>query len=97
MWREPGAGSRLRAVRAWAAEKYSPAGAWARAIETSTGGAGEGAVGLSTYGLTIVSCERGDIRQTPRGIVVYDECEIREELAPEGAAGLDADLEDFAA
>ena len=32
----------------------------------------------SFYGLTIVSCERGDIRQSPNGLIVYDEQERRE-------------------
>ena len=32
----------------------------------------------SFYGLTIVSCERGDIRQSPDGLIIYDEQERRE-------------------
>lgn len=37
------------------------------------------------FGLTIVSCERGDIRQSPEGLYVYDRDGRREvEVAPEG-------------
>ncbi|WP_063062881.1 Gfo/Idh/MocA family protein [Nocardia sienata] len=32
---------------------------------------------LANFGLTIVSCERGDIRQSPDGLVVYGDNEIR--------------------
>ena len=32
----------------------------------------------SFYGLTIVSCERGEIRQSPDGLIIYDEQERRE-------------------
>jgi phthalate 4,5-cis-dihydrodiol dehydrogenase len=34
------------------------------------------------YGLTIVSCERGDIRQSPDGLLIYGDSARREELLP---------------
>lgn len=36
------------------------------------------------FGLTLVSCERGDLRQSPDGLLVYDESGVREiPLSPE--------------
>lgn len=34
------------------------------------------------YGLTVVSCERGDMRQSPDGLLVYGDAGQREELLP---------------
>jgi phthalate 4,5-cis-dihydrodiol dehydrogenase len=41
------------------------------------------------FGLTIVSCERGDIRQSPGGLLVYDEGGRRELPLPAGVSGRD--------
>ena len=43
-----------------------------------------------TYGLIIVSCERGDIRQSPDGLLVYGEDDVREEVLTKGQTGRDA-------
>ena len=41
------------------------------------------------FGLTIVSCERGDIRQTPTGLKVYADRDIHEIQLPQGVSGRD--------
>ena len=48
------------------------------------------------FGLTLVSCERGDIRQSPDGLLVYSE-NGREEIAlPTDKSPRDLVLEEFA-
>ena len=42
------------------------------------------------YGLTVVSCEKGDIRQSADGLFVYGEEERREVALPAGQTGRDA-------
>jgi len=41
------------------------------------------------FGLTIVSCEHGDIRQTPTGLKVYADQDVREIQLPQGVSGRD--------
>jgi phthalate 4,5-cis-dihydrodiol dehydrogenase len=41
------------------------------------------------FGLIIVSCEHGDIRQTPSGLKVYADDDIREIQLPQGVSGRD--------
>jgi phthalate 4,5-cis-dihydrodiol dehydrogenase len=41
------------------------------------------------YGLTVVSCERGDIRQSPEGLLVYGPDEKKEILVEKGTSGRD--------
>lgn len=41
------------------------------------------------YGVTIASCERGDVRQSPKGLLVYTEDERREVELPLGTSGRD--------
>lgn len=47
------------------------------------------------YGLTIVSCERGDIRQSPAGLLVYGDEEVREVPLPGGMDGRDVMVNDL--
>jgi phthalate 4,5-cis-dihydrodiol dehydrogenase len=48
------------------------------------------------FGLTVVSCERGDIRQSPDGLLVYS-AKGREEIAlPKGKTPRDLVIEEFA-
>jgi phthalate 4,5-cis-dihydrodiol dehydrogenase len=47
------------------------------------------------YGLTIVSCEKGDIRQSANGLFIYGEEEQREILLPTGETGRDAVLSEL--
>lgn len=47
------------------------------------------------YGLTLVSCERGDLRQSQRGIFVYQDIGIHEELCPPWGGPLKVELEEF--
>jgi phthalate 4,5-cis-dihydrodiol dehydrogenase len=41
------------------------------------------------FGLIIVSCEHGDVRQTPTGLKVYADRDIRELQLPQGVSGRD--------
>ncbi len=47
------------------------------------------------FGLTLVSCERGDIRQTPDGLCIYGETEQREIALPAGSRGREAEVEEL--
>ncbi|WKL14403.1 Gfo/Idh/MocA family oxidoreductase [Comamonas testosteroni] len=48
-----------------------------------------------TFGLTLVSCERGDIRQSPQGLLVYTEGERREIILPTDRSPRDLVLEEL--
>jgi phthalate 4,5-cis-dihydrodiol dehydrogenase len=47
------------------------------------------------FGFTLVSCERGDIRQTPDGLFIYGEDEKREIALPTGSRGREAEIEEL--
>ena len=47
------------------------------------------------FGLTVVSCEKGDIRQTPDGLRIYGESEQREIALPAGSRGREAEVEEL--
>ena len=47
------------------------------------------------FGFTLVSCERGDIRQTPDGLFIYGENEKREITLPAGRRGREAEIEEL--
>jgi phthalate 4,5-cis-dihydrodiol dehydrogenase len=47
------------------------------------------------FGFTLVSCERGDIRQTPDGLLIYDQNEKREITLPVGSRGREAEIEEL--
>ena len=47
------------------------------------------------FGFTLVSCERGDIRQTADGLFVYGESEKREIPLPAGSRGREAEVEEL--
>ncbi len=47
------------------------------------------------FGLTLVSCERGDIRQTPDGLRIYGETEQREITLPSAKRGREAEIEEL--
>ena len=47
------------------------------------------------FGLTIVSCEKGDLRQTPDGLRVYGETEQREIPLSSGRRGREAEVEEL--
>lgn len=44
------------------------------------------------FGFTLVSCEKGDIRQTPDGLRIYGESELREITLPAGSRGREAEV-----
>ncbi|MGE5216340.1 MAG: Gfo/Idh/MocA family oxidoreductase [Chloroflexota bacterium] len=47
------------------------------------------------FGFTLVSCEKGDIRQTPDGLRTYGETEQREISLPIGSQGREAEVEEL--
>jgi phthalate 4,5-cis-dihydrodiol dehydrogenase len=47
------------------------------------------------FGLTLVSCERGDLRQSRDGIFIYDESGVGEVPCPEWRGPLAVELEEF--
>ena len=47
------------------------------------------------FGLTVVSCERGDLRQTPEGLRLYGENEQREISLATGSRGREAEAEEL--
>jgi phthalate 4,5-cis-dihydrodiol dehydrogenase len=47
------------------------------------------------FGFTMVSCEKGDIRQTPDGLHVYGETEQREIVLDNGVRGREAEVEEL--
>ena len=47
------------------------------------------------FGMTIVSCEKGDTRQTPDGLRIYGESEQREIALPAGSRGREAEIEEL--
>ena len=47
------------------------------------------------FGFTLVSCERGDIRQTPDGLIIYGESEKKEIPLPAGSRGREAEIEEL--
>ena len=47
------------------------------------------------FGFTLVSCQKGDIRQTPDGLYVYGETEQRDVPLPAGARGREAEVEEL--
>jgi phthalate 4,5-cis-dihydrodiol dehydrogenase len=47
------------------------------------------------FGFTVVSCERGDIRQTPDGLFLYGESAKKEIPVPAGRRGREAEIEEL--
>jgi phthalate 4,5-cis-dihydrodiol dehydrogenase len=47
------------------------------------------------FGFTVVSCERGDLRQTPDGLMIYGESEKQEIPLPAGSRGREAEIEEL--
>jgi len=47
------------------------------------------------FGFILVSCERGDIRQTPDGLFIYGETEKREIPIEAGRRGREAEVEEL--
>ncbi len=47
------------------------------------------------FGFTLVSCDKGDIRQSPDGLIVYGEEGKREVALPPGSRGREAEVEEL--
>jgi predicted dehydrogenase len=67
----------------------STPGAWAR------GDSGQRKQYQPFFGLTIVTCERGDIRQSPDGLFIYDDGGKTEVSVPSGIDAREAELKEF--
>jgi phthalate 4,5-cis-dihydrodiol dehydrogenase len=84
--RKPAHGAQRRALHAFATPADEARG------RTASGFSGTGVLRSSEpmhhphFGLLIVSCEGADLRPSPRGVLIYDESGVREELAPEARA-----------
>jgi hypothetical protein len=47
------------------------------------------------FGLTLVSCEKGDIRQSPDGLIIYGEAAKKEISVPRGMRGRQAEIKEL--
>ncbi len=47
------------------------------------------------FGFTLVTCQRGDIRQSPDGLIIYGDEEKREITLPSGRFGREAEIEEL--
>jgi phthalate 4,5-cis-dihydrodiol dehydrogenase len=90
-----GAGQRLRKARAEGVlNKDASRSGVAFEIEGRTGHEGD-QHGQPFFGLTLVSCERGALRQSPDGIFVYDRSGVSEVQCSKWEGPLKVELEDF--
>jgi phthalate 4,5-cis-dihydrodiol dehydrogenase len=90
-----GAGQRLRKARAEGLlSKEASRSGLAFQIEGRSGQDGE-RQHQPFFGLTVVSCERGTLRQSLDGIFVYDASGVSEVLCPAWEGPLKVELEDF--
>lgn len=87
---DPEASKRLREISAWSVDKYGAAGAAARGRAPAAGPTDD--VPWSFVGLTVVSGERGDLRQSPHGVTVYDRDGQREIESRHVLGGLAVDF-----
>jgi phthalate 4,5-cis-dihydrodiol dehydrogenase len=91
----PDASAKRRTARSWELDKYGDTALQFRA--EARGAAKPFGSGRGFSGLTVVSGTRGDLRQSPRGITIYDDEGVREEAFPVDDGGLPVDFEDFTA
>lgn len=92
---KPGAGQRLRRARAEGllSKEASRSGL---AFEIEGRGDQDGERQRQPFfGLTVVSCERGVLRQSPQGIFVYEESSVSEVPCAKWEGPLKVELEDF--
>jgi len=47
------------------------------------------------FGFTLVTCQKGDIRQSPNGLIIYGDEEKREITLPSGRIGREAEVEEL--
>ena len=67
----------------------------AASAKASSATSGRASVSNRSSGFTLVSCEQGDIRQTPDGLFVYGEKEKREITLPPAGRGREAEVEEL--
>src|SRR5205085_1737772 len=64
------------------------------ALRYAGGQAGEGANSLGLFGFTLVSCERGDLRESPDGLLLYQGNQVQRITLPDELRG-EAELEEL--
>jgi phthalate 4,5-cis-dihydrodiol dehydrogenase len=89
----PDASAGRRQANSWGLDKYSDKALDLR--EKARGSAKPFSSGTGFTGLTLVSGELGDLRQSPGGITVYDDNGVREEAFDPEDGGLPVDFEEF--
>lgn len=89
---DPEESQRMRAVKSWSLDKYGESGVSVRERSSTTT---PPKPLWSFVGLTLVSGERGDIRQSLGGVTVYDENGSREVSCLDQPGGLSVDFEEF--
>jgi phthalate 4,5-cis-dihydrodiol dehydrogenase len=91
----PGPGQRLRSAKEKGLlDKESSRSGLAFEIEGRRGG-GSGEGRQPFYGMTLVSCERGVVRQSPNGILIYGKEGVREVPCAAWLGPLCMELQDF--
>ena len=91
---DPEASARLRAAQSWSLDKYGESGLAVRDRGRSEAAASGAAPTRrwSFVGLTVVSGEQGDLRQSEQGVTVYDEHGQHEEDCSAETGGLEVDF-----
>ncbi len=91
---DPESSARLRQNESWSLDKYGDAGLAVRDRGPSTDAA-TSQRRWGFVGLTIVSGESGDLRQSEGGVTVYDKDGFHQEDCSMDIGGLDVDFADF--
>ncbi len=91
---DPEASTRLRQSKSWSLDKYGESGLAVRDRQPA-GGARATGPRWSFVGLTVVSGEKGDLRQSPQGVTVYDQSGTHEIDLLGETGGLAVDFAEF--
>lgn len=91
---DPETSPRMRERKSWSLDKYGEAGLAMRE-RGRTGGAYSEERKWGFVGLTIVSGENGDLRQSEDGVIVYDEHGSHQEDCSADTGGLNVDFAEF--
>jgi phthalate 4,5-cis-dihydrodiol dehydrogenase len=90
--RQPPAARKVHGPASWSG---SPEGELSAKRERAVGAIPPQAPHQPYFGLTLVSCERGDIRQSPQGLYVYSGAGMREIVLPVERSPRDMVLDEF--
>jgi phthalate 4,5-cis-dihydrodiol dehydrogenase len=91
---DPGSSARMRENKSWSLDKYGDAGLAVRDRGQSTSRA-NATRRWGFVGLTIISGDRGDMRQSEDGVTVYDENGSHQEDCSTDIGGLGVDFDEF--